>query len=878
MIRSVEYEIIPQNHLVPLNDAFKTVDVITNIGLRFQNIYSENGGKLTIDYIYFGKNSNDTLFFDVTGDQASRLRYASPVYTYHNFDYSAAGTWATNYNGAADAYTLDNAAGVLRVNVTEGHSGNAANGNLTYGPWPKTTKYYHTMTLQSTDEIFPLMYEPSDTDYLQLRFKTSHCVVDEGKTPRVVFEYYYTKDGVRSAATDVYATWSMQEDTYLTLTIPMSNQFKTADVIENFGLRFQNIKSSAGGIIEIDYIYVGPRSELPATDYTVTFQNWDGTPLQTQGVLKGESVSYSGATPTKPCNATYHYSFKGWDKSLTNVTANMTFTAQFTESVHTYTYSDVDASGHTATCACGYSKTEGHSFSYSATDSNYYHDRGCVCGYSDTSEGHQYSFTQYSSSEHTRICAKCGFTDRAAHVFAYTSTGSEGHARYCKWCKYEDAVEHAWDSGVASAEASCTADGEKLYTCSHCTATKTERIPMLGHTEVIDEAVAPTCTETGLTEGSHCETCGEVIVARGILDTLGHAPVYADNGDKTHTVTCENCDYSEIADCVFENGTCVCGATEIAEPIYDDAVKFSHSLTLENDISINFIALGSALEGYDSFYLECKVPVYSGNELTGYEIVNIEPVYNGKNYEFTLTGVTAKMMNDDIEAVLRMTKDGQEYYSKTDVYSVAEYAYGKLDSTKATDTDALKAICANLLRYGALAQTQFGYRTDALVDASMTDAHKSYLTDLATVEMKDYRKQLNDLETVIVPWKSTTLELGNKVIMCLIVNLANYTGNPAELTMRLTYVDSNGLTVTEERPLELYNPDAQTYAVSYDGLRATEMRSIVSAAIYNGDTRVSKTVEYSIESYGARSTDATMRELCLAMLAYGDAANAFFSK
>ena len=224
-----------------------------------------------------------------------------------------------------------------------------------------------------------------------------------------------------------------------------------------------------------------------------------------------------------------------------------------------------------------------------------------------------------------------------------------------------------------------------------------------------------------------------------------------------------------------------------------------------------------------------------------------------------------------------MTKDGQEYYSRTDVYSVAEYAYGKLDSTKATDTAELKTICANLLRYGSMAQTQFGYRTDALVDANMTDAHKAFLTDLNTVEMKDYRKQLSDLDTVIVPWKSTTLELGNKVIMCLIANLANYSGDPSELSMRLSYIDSKGQNITVERPLKLYDEAKMLYAVSYDGLRATEMRTIVSAAIYLNGTRVSKTVEYSIESYGARSKDPAMQELCRAMLAYGDAANAFFA-
>ena len=463
---------------------------------------------------------------------------------------------------------------------------------------------------------------------------------------------------------------------------------------------------------------------------------------------------------------------------------------------------------------------------------------------------------------------------------------TQGYTTYtCAECGYSyisDYVEASHTEVIdQSVTPTCTetglTEGSHCATCGEVIVAQTT-VDALGHTEVIDEAVAPTCTETGLTQGSHCSVCGEVIVARGILDALGHSYKYADNCDKTHTVTCKNCDYSEITDCVFENGECICGAKEVIAPTYDDTQKFSHSLTLENDISINFIALGSALEGYDSFYLECKVPVYSGNELTGYEIVNIEPVYNGKNYEFTLLGVTAKMMNDDIEAVFRMTKDGKEYYSKTDVYSVAEYAYGKLNSTKASDTDELKAICANLLRYGALAQTQFNYRTDALVDAAMTEAHKSYLTDLNTVEMVDYRKQLNDLATPAVPWKSTTLELGNKVIMCLIVNLSNYTGDPSALTMHLTYTDSYGAVITEERPLELYSEENKTYAVSYDGLRATEMRSIVNAAIYNGDTRVSKTVEYSIESYGARSSDPAMQTLCLAMLAYGDAANTFFSK
>lgn len=43
-----------------------------------------------------------------------------------------------------------------------------------------------------------------------------------------------------------------------------------------------------------------------------------------------------------------------------------------------------------------------------------------------------------------------------------------------------------------------------------------------GHTEAIDEAVSPTCTETGLTEGKHCSVCDEVLIARSEMAPLGH--------------------------------------------------------------------------------------------------------------------------------------------------------------------------------------------------------------------------------------------------------------------------------------------------------------------------------------------------------------------
>ncbi len=45
------------------------------------------------------------------------------------------------------------------------------------------------------------------------------------------------------------------------------------------------------------------------------------------------------------------------------------------------------------------------------------------------------------------------------------------------------------------------------------------------HTEIIDTAVEPTCTETGLTEGKHCSECGEVLIVQETVAAKGHSEV-----------------------------------------------------------------------------------------------------------------------------------------------------------------------------------------------------------------------------------------------------------------------------------------------------------------------------------------------------------------
>ena len=93
--------------------------------------------------------------------------------------------------------------------------------------------------------------------------------------------------------------------------------------------------------------------------------------------------------------------------------------------------------------------------------------------------------------------------------------------------------EHKWDEGKITTVATCTKEGIKTYKCS-CGETKTEEIPALGHTEVVDPAVAPTCTEKGKTEGKHCSVCNEVLVPQEEVVALGHTI--------DATGTCKRCD------------------------------------------------------------------------------------------------------------------------------------------------------------------------------------------------------------------------------------------------------------------------------------------------------------------------------------------------
>ena len=80
--------------------------------------------------------------------------------------------------------------------------------------------------------------------------------------------------------------------------------------------------------------------------YIITFNNYDGTTLQSSEFEYGSTPVYSGSTPQKPSNAQYTYTFKGWKPGIVPVTGEATYTADYDSVVNKYviTFKNEDGS------------------------------------------------------------------------------------------------------------------------------------------------------------------------------------------------------------------------------------------------------------------------------------------------------------------------------------------------------------------------------------------------------------------------------------------------------------------------------------------------------------------------------------------------------
>ena len=124
-----------------------------------------------------------------------------------------------------------------------------------------------------------------------------------------------------------------------------------------------------------------------------------------------------------------------------------------------------------------------------------------------------------------------------------------------------------------------------------------------------------------------------------------------------------------------------------------------------------------------------------------------------------------------------------------------------------------------------------------------------------------------------------TLDLGSKVGMKFVFNAKNYSGDIANLTMKVSYQGSNGEPKTVILTnAEVYNATNSYYSFTFYGLLASELRTVVDVAVFEGETQLTQTLRYSAESYASKNTTGALGNLCKALFAYSDSAKAYFTK
>ena len=120
---------------------------------------------------------------------------------------------------------------------------------------------------------------------------------------------------------------------------------------------------------------------------------------------------------------------------------------------------------------------------------------------------------------------------------------------------------------IAGKAATCTetgmTEGKKCTTCGDILVAQ-EEIPALGHDADAEEILPgkdATCTEAGITEGKKCTVCGEIVVAQEEIPALGHDwnPVLAQNDDE-HWSVCTRCDETKDKAAHTLNESSVCTA------------------------------------------------------------------------------------------------------------------------------------------------------------------------------------------------------------------------------------------------------------------------------------------------------------------------------
>lgn len=297
--------------------------------------------------------------------------------------------------------------------------------------------------------------------------------------------------------------------------------------------------------------------------------------------------------------------------------------------------------------------------------------------------------TEKGVEKHT--CNRCGHTESQEiealdHDYYYDTIepvcGIHGSiTTKCSRCDYEtieilNAFEHDYGEWKTIKEATCTEEGIEQRVCAHNESHIEKRFIKTKSHNLCDDAEKPaTCTETGLTKGSHCSVCNKVIELQKEVDALGHNFDGVEWNDKckshenadctTHTKLCKTCDGKldggvQIEDHKYPTDWTIERQATIDEAgvMYRVCVDCSHKITQEIP-KLGVVSVNVQFVDEDGNVVKSEDPiqVVSGKKYDVSDLVDSIPEgyeANGAPYGDDVTGVadTNKTINVPVKKIV----------------------------------------------------------------------------------------------------------------------------------------------------------------------------------------------------------------------------------
>jgi hypothetical protein len=255
-------------------------------------------------------------------------------------------------------------------------------------------------------------------------------------------------------------------------------------------------------------------------------------------------------------------------------------------------------------------------------------------------------------------------------------------------------------------------------------------------------------------------------------------------------------------------------------------------------------------------------------------------------YACTTSGIAAKEMGDTrYYCAYAKLADGTIVYSDLSQYSPKHYAMSRLENS---ENENLKALCVAMLNYGAAAQSYFGYKTDALMNADLTDAQKAlvgeYNADLFTGAVAADPAKVNGcFASTEAGFEQISASVSFEGAFALNFYFDLDRENSEVVFYYWTkeaYDSADELSDTNSTGSIAATADANgIFYAPITGIAAKELDdTIYVAATYtiDGETFCSGVIAYSLSTYCMRHANGNMGQLAQATAMYGYYAENYF--